>query len=200
MRRYSAKERRFISWVRKQCKLHGFKCDLRNTRYVKLSGNIRCSGYFDETERVLVVSMNRPDWIEILAHEYCHLTQFVEGCDVWRYGCIGIEKVDDWISGKTMRNIKKWIGWARDLELDNEKRTVDLIKRWGLKVDIPRYIKKANAYIQFYNYLYYIRRWSNPGNSPYGNENLIEAMPDTFRMKYSDMSKRIFKLFQTENI
>ena len=43
-----AKEKRFINWVKKQCKENGIKCDLRPVTYLKLSGNIKCSGYFDE--------------------------------------------------------------------------------------------------------------------------------------------------------
>jgi len=125
----TAKENRFIKFIRKQCKLHCIKCDLRNVKYLKLSGNIHCSGYFDESNMQLVVAMNRRDWIEILAHEYCHLTQRVEGCKEWTNGTIGIDKVDKWLSGEAIRNIKKWLGYSRDLELDNEKRTVALIQK-----------------------------------------------------------------------
>lgn len=196
----TAKEVRFIKWIRKQCKLHGIKCDLRNTKYLKLTGNIQCSGYFDEQEMVLASSMNRPDWVEILAHEYCHLTQWVDGCKEWNNGVNGIDKLDQWLSGKPIRNIRKWIDYSRDLELDNEKRTVELIKRWGLNVDTEMYIKKANAYIQFYNYMYHSRKWSKPGNAPYGNKQIIEAMPSTFKMKYKGMSKKLLKLYKEQNI
>ena len=196
----TAKETRFVKYVRKQCKLYGIKCDLRNVKYLKLSGNIQCSGYFDETDMVLAVAMNRADWIEILAHEYCHLTQWVEGCKEWKTGTIGIDKVDQWLSGKAIRNIKKWLAYSRDLELDNEKRTVALIQKWGLNVDVGFYIKKANAYIQFYNYMYHSRKWSNPGNAPYSNKVVVETMPDTFRMRYSQMSKRLLKLYKEQNI
>ena len=196
----TAKENRFIKYIRKQCKLYGIKCDLRNVKYLKLSGNIQCSGYFDETDKVLAVAMNRPDWIEILAHEYCHLIQWTQNCKEWKNGTIGVDKVDKWLSGKAIRNIKKWLGYSRDLELDNEKRTVALIEKWGLNVDTKMYIKKANAYIQFYNYMYYSRKWSKPGNSPYTNKTIIDAMPDTFRMRYSDISKRLIKLYKEQNI
>ena len=196
----TAKETRFVKYVRKQCKLYGIKCDLRNTKYLKLSGNIQCSGYFDEQTKVLAVAMNRPDWIEILAHEYCHLTQWVEGCKIWKDGTYGVDKVDQWLSGKAIRNIKKWLAYSRDLELDNEKRTVELIRKWGLNVDVDFYIKKANAYIQFYNYMYHSRKWSKPGNAPYGNQTIIEAMPSSFRMRYSEMSKRLLKLYKEHNI
>jgi len=196
----TAKETRFVKYVRKQCKLYGIKCDLRNTKYLKLSGNIQCSGYFDEQTKVLAVAMNRADWIEILAHEYCHLTQWVEGCKEWKNGTTGVDKVDQWLSGKAIRNIKKWLAYSRDLELDNEKRTVALMRKWGLNVDVDFYIKKANAYIQFYNYMYHSRKWSNPGNAPYSNKVVVEAMPDTFRMRYGQMSKRLLKLYKEQNI
>ena len=42
------KEKQFVSYVKSECKKYGVKCDLRKTKYVKLSGNIKCSGYFDE--------------------------------------------------------------------------------------------------------------------------------------------------------
>ena len=194
------KEAEFLKWVKDQCKKHGIKTRLKNVSYLKLSGNIKCSGYFCETDRVLAVAMNKPDWLEILVHEYCHLTQWVDGIDLWKKGGVGITKVDEWLAGKKVAKIKKYLGYNRDLELDNEKRSVALIKEWGLNVDLDMYIKKANAYVQFYNYLYYSRRWSKPGNSPYGNPKIVEAMPNKFNLKYSDMSKRLLYLFTSENI
>ena len=60
----------------------------------------------------------------------------------------------------------KYIGYTRDLELDNEKRAVRMIRKWKLSVDVDKYIKGANAYIHFYNWMGYTRRWSKPTNSP----------------------------------
>ena len=67
-------------------------------------------------------------------------------------------------------------------------------------MDVPMYVKKANAYIQFYNYIGTTRKWSNPKNAPYANVKIIEAMPDKFRMRYSEMSKRLVKLYAEQNI
>jgi hypothetical protein len=99
-----------------------------------------------------------------------------------------------------VKNIEYHLGIVRDLELDNEKRTVALIQRWDLDVDIDHYIKKANAYIQFYNYMGKTRRWSNPTNAPYGNKNLIDVMSNKFDMNYKRLSKRVEKVFVNENI
>ncbi len=78
------KELEFIQFVKDECKKYGVKCSLRNVNYVKLSGNIKCSGWFDETIPELVSALNRKDWIEILAHEYSHLTQWVENIELWK--------------------------------------------------------------------------------------------------------------------
>ncbi|CAB4143552.1 hypothetical protein UFOVP449_217 [uncultured Caudovirales phage] len=196
------KELRFIKWVKKQCRKHGVKCELRNVKYLRLSGNIQCAGYFDTSaERpVLVVSIGRPEWIEILVHEYCHLTQWKEQPEFWNNAIVGITKLDEWIAGEDVENIEHYLGLVRDLELDNEKRSVELIRKWGLDIDVEQYIRKANAYIQFYNYMGKTRRWSNPQNAPYSNQNVVNAMPNAFRMNYKRMSKRIEQIFEKEKI
>jgi hypothetical protein len=53
------KEKEFIKFVKAECKKHKVKCDLRKTKYVKLSGSIKCSGWFDSEKRELVCSTYR---------------------------------------------------------------------------------------------------------------------------------------------
>ena len=195
-----AKEKRFIQWVKKQCKENGIKCDLRKVKYLKLSGNIKCSGYFDDEERKLVVAMNRPDWLGILVHEYCHLTQWADGIKIWTQGCESLSKVDVWLAGKSVRGIKKALEQSRDLELDNEKRSVALMQKWDLDIDVDEYIRKANAYVMFYNYMYHSRKWSLPGNSPYTNQTIVSNMSNKFNMRYNKMSERLVKLYKEQNI
>ena len=197
------KEIRFVKWVKKQCRMYGVKCSLRNVKYLRLSGNIKCSGYFDDTtdkKPTLVVSMNRPDWLEILVHEYCHLTQWVEQVPIWKKAEVSLGKVWEWLDGKNCRSIEKHIAVARDLELDNEKRAVKIIKKFELKVDLVHYVKKANAYVQFYNWMLVTRKWSKPKNSPYKNKNLVNAMSNKFNMKYEYLTPKLEKIFRTENI
>jgi hypothetical protein len=185
----------FIKFVKSECKSNGIKCDLRNTKYVKLSGNIKCSGYFDEEGPALVCSMNRPDSLEILAHEFGHFTQWIEQIDLWKAVNTSMPLVDDWLSGEEVPNIKKHLAVCRDLELDNEKRAVKIIKKFDLDIDIDRYIKKANAYIFFYTRLLATRKWCTPKNSPYSNNKIIEVMPTYFRRDYSIIPKKIEIIF-----
>lgn len=188
----------FIAFVKAECRKEGVKCDLRKTKYVKISDKIKASGYFDESVPTLVCSMNRKDSIEILVHEYCHLTQWREGIPLWKAATESMNIVDEWIAGKEVRNIEKHIAASRDLELDNEKRSVKIIKEFGLPIDIEKYTRKANSYVHFYNYLMISRRWCKTNNSPYNNKRLIEVMSPRFNMKYTKLPKRIEKIFVEE--
>jgi hypothetical protein len=191
----------FINHVKGHCKEVGIKYDVRPVKYLVLSGNIRCSGYFCEETMKLVVAGKSKDWLGILVHEYAHLTQWQDkSTNIWKTGSTGVTNLDDWLGGKKIRSVKKAIEWSRDLELDNEKRSVKLIKKWKLPVDLNDYIKKANAYIQFYNYMRYSKRWSRPGNAPYSNKVIYEAMPPNFRMNYKKMSDKYLKLYKEQNI
>jgi len=193
-------EKYFIDFVKKECKKYGVKCRLKNTSYVIINKTTKVSGYFDESVPELVCSMNSKESISILVHEYCHLTQWIDYIPLWKKAEISIPIVFNWLDGKNVRNIKQHLAVCRDLELDNEKRSVEMIKKHNLPIDIKRYIKRANAYVQFYNYLYISRKWSNSKNTPYNNENLINIMPDKFNMRYSKMSKKVEKMFIQENI
>ena len=193
--------RAFINYVKGHCKEVGIKCDIRPVKYLVLSGNIRCSGYFCEETMRLVVAGKSKDWLGVLAHEYAHLTQWQDkSTNIWNTGSTGVTHLDDWLGGKKIRSIKKAIEQSRDLELDNEKRTVKLIKKWKLPIDLNDYIKKANAYLQFYNYMRISRRWSKPNNSPYSNKAIYEVMPPNFRMNYNKMAEKYLKLYKEQNI
>jgi hypothetical protein len=144
--------------------------------------------------------MGKPDGLQILVHEYCHLTQWQDNIKIWKeYNNKGF-KVDEWLEGKNIRNIKKYIQLAIDLELDNERRSVKMMKQWGLSIDTKKYTKGANAYLQFYNWMLQTRKWSKPTNTPYTNKRIVSAMPDSFRMDYTKLSKRLEKLYKEENI
>lgn len=198
---YSKKESDFIKYVKTRCKEHGVTCMLRNSKFVQMSDRVKCSGWFDETVPELVVSMKRPDWIEILAHEYSHLTQWVEQIPIWKQAETSLPVLWGWLEGEDYEeDVEQHINVARDLELDNEKRAVKIIETFELNVNVEYYIKKANAYIQFYNWIKTTRRWCKPNNSPYKNTRLVEAMPSTFRMNYTKIPKRIEKIFLEENI
>jgi hypothetical protein len=144
--------------------------------------------------------MNRSDSLGILAHEYAHLTQWDEGIKLWDESGNSMEKIDSWLGGKRVHNIKRHLAVSRDLELDNERRTAKLIKKWKLSIDLNDYVKRANAYVHFYNWMYFSRKWSTPKNSPYTNPDIQSLMSTRFNMKYTEMTPKVYNAFKEANI
>jgi hypothetical protein len=199
----SKNDKAFIQHVKDECKRLGVKQHIKDVKYVKLSPTIRCSGYFDDGEQpILAASMGKPDGLEILVHEYCHLTQWVDGFHLWKVAAKAIPVIDEWLEGKYKRpqTLDRAFEISIGLELDNEKRSVKMIKDWGLSIDVERYTKRANAYLQFYNWMKQTRKWSKPNNTPYSNKRIVAAMPANFRMDYTKLPKRLEKLYKEENI
>ena len=194
------KIKNFVDHVKKECRRKEIKFDLRPSKYVKLSESIMCSGWFDSENMVLVVAGKNSMALDVLVHEYGHFTQWEENIPVWTNAGDALGYVDDWLTGTEVKNIKKWLGLSRDLELDNEKRSVALIKKFDLPIDTGLYTKRANSYVQFYNWMYYSRRWSTPKNSPYRNSIILDAMPDKFSMNYKKLSYKAYKAFETSGL
>jgi len=194
----------FINFVKEECEKNGVEFQSSEGRYVELSEDIKCGGYFDDGasggSAVLAFAGGHRDFLELLAHEYSHMTQWSDGIELWKKAGHSLEALHSWLEGQEVEDIEKHIDIARDLELDNEMRTVEVIKRWNLPIDVESYIKKSNAYVHFYNYLKVSRKWSEPDNSPYTNEEILKEMSTNFDMDYETLSPRLLEIFKKENI
>jgi hypothetical protein len=196
----------FIEFAKSECKKHGVKFKPYKRSYVKLTDDIKCGGYFDDGsdsgKPVLAFAQGRGDFIELMVHEYCHMTQWLDGIELWEICSDSMNIIDEWLSGKDHPDklVECAINNSRDLELDNEKRAVKIFKEWNIPVDLDLYTKKANAYVNFYNYMKTTRKWSNPGNSPYTNKNILEAMSDKFDMNYKELTPGLIELYKKEKI
>jgi hypothetical protein len=196
----------FIEFAKSECKKHGVKFKPYKRSYVKLTDDIKCGGYFDDGsdsgKPVLAFAQGREDFIELMVHEYCHMTQWLEGIELWEICSDSMTIIDEWLSGKDHPDklVECAINNSRDLELDNEKRAVKIFKEWNIPVDLELYTKKANAYVNFYNYMKTTRKWSDPGNSPYTNKNILEAMSNKFDMNYQELTPGLIELYKKEKI
>lgn len=195
-------ESAFVDFVKSECKKHKFKLQLRKVGYVKASGNIKCGGFFDHENKLLVVAANKASWLELFVHEYAHMTQWAEDCEAWKNSSGVTDEVDMWLEGEDFdkTEIDRIIDNLRNLELDNEKRSVELIKRFELPVDLDRYVRKANGYVYFYTWIKETRKWSQPNNSPYSNEAVIAAMPNEFQECYDPLPDYVREVFTREKI
>lgn len=184
---------RFMIDLKKQCKQHGIRLYLPKTKNVKFNSKDFSSGYFDE--ETLACATARKDYITTLIHESCHLDQYLEKSKLWE-ACTDNE-FDDWLAGRYVENPEKHIDAYKWLELDCEKRSVKKFKKYGIPFNESEYIQKANAYVQFYNYMKYSRRWCSKKNTPYTNKNVWGEMPKVFVRKswYKAISEYGLRLF-----
>jgi hypothetical protein len=200
--RLTKNDKSFIQFVKDECKRLGIKTHIKDVKYVKLSSSIRCSGYFCDEEAILACSMGKPDGLEILVHEYAHLTQWQDGYKLWKEAGKALPIIDEWLEGKYKRpqTLEKAFQIAIELERNNEMRSVRLINEWGLSIDVDKYIKKANSYLMFYNWMKQTRRWCKPNNMPYHNKRVVAAMPTNFKMDYTKLPKKFETIYREENI
>lgn len=198
----------FIDFVKSECKKNGVVFKPHKRAYVRHSESIKCGGFFDDgsdlekRKATLAFAQGHPDFLELLVHEYCHMTQWIDGIDLWEVCANSMTIIGEWLSGIDHPDhlVQEAINNSRDLELDNEKRSAEIFKKWNLPVDVDLYIKKSNAYVNFYNYLKISRKWSSPENSPYVNKNILAAMSEKFDMDYENLSYELIGLFKKENI
>lgn len=196
------KQNLFIDHVKSECKKHGIKCSLKDVKYLKPTPSIRCTGYFDDESGTLQVAMKTKSAFEILVHEYCHLTQWIDRAPVYMKATKYLIGLDAWLLGRNLASdaLDACVQGIIDLELDNERRSVKMIEKFNLDIDKEQYIKKANAYIYFYHWMKKTRKWAAPKNLPYANKNIIKAMPTNLRGKYTSLPKKVERLFEQENI
>lgn len=190
----------FIKHVRTECKVHRIKFRLKPTKSVRTPDKIKCVGYCEPDDlKELIVARKDKNWLMTLVHEYGHLTQWIDQCKEWT-DTYDISNVDAWLNGEEVADIETALAKTRDLELDNEKRSVKIIKKWNLPIDVKTYTRKANAYVQFYNYLLLTRRWCDPENSPARNPKVWKKMPASFRMNYEVLEEKYRKVFEDAGI
>lgn len=127
------------------------------------------AGLFDDTVPSLscAVGGDPSNWLGILLHEYCHVTQWVEQCDVWREYDKEPWGIDDWLEGKRVPNLARLVDVTQRMEADCERRTVRLIKELDAPVNLGDYCQQANAYLHFYNVVKTERKWYAKGKGPY---------------------------------
>lgn len=196
----------FTDFVKSECKKHGVHFKEYKRPYINYSKTIKCAGFFADGEDdifkkpTLAYAKGNPDYMALLVHEYGHMTQWLDNIPIWKEATFSLDYLDRWLNGEDFDDIYKHIDIAKEIELDNEKRSVELIKKWGLPLDIPTYIRKANAYVQFYLYLKESRRWSQPNKSPYSVIEIIELMSDEFDMDYDTLDPKIRQTFIDHNI
>jgi len=140
----------------------------------------KVSGFYNDEPKEFAVGMAKPqsEWLEVYAHEFCHFKQAREKVKVWTSNVS--DKLDDWLEKKIMltkSELRKVLNACKDVELDCEYRTVDMIRKYQLDnvINIERYCQKANCYVLYYNVVGIMKEWYK--RPPYEFPELIDMMP-----------------------
>lgn len=168
--------KKLIAEVAAKCVENKIELHITNTHAVN-ADSVITSGYFDNTS--LVVAGSKKDWADVLAHESCHMDQFLEKDPIYMLSDNSLAVVDDWLLGKEFSNtelIRKFCNVIK-MELDCEKRTVKKLRKYKIYPDTKNYIKQVNAYLFGYWATFRDRVWCP---FPYNNKKIVNKMPDKF--------------------
>lgn len=139
---------KFLGYVVNDCVSNGvnIKFELKNTIYWNTA-----VGYFWENHPnyEIAIAAKNEDWFSTLVHEYSHLQQYLDSSHIWEMGKEALTIMSQ-NKGKEKLN-PSWVYEAIALlESDCDKRAVEFIKKFGLKIPLVRYKKHANINAAIY--------------------------------------------------
>ena len=182
------------------------KPDLNNNRF---------DGEFSESEMTIqcFVDPSSSYWIGVLAHEYAHFLQCINGNKLWEnFQNEAFDNINDLQSAfhnkkkKIRKNLRrKIVKHIVRMELDCDKKAINIINKYKLPVDKNEYRSKAN--IVLYKYLFWEEYgiWpslNNPKTSRVHNLRELKVSKLLDEEKYksaNDIPRKIFYIFK-ENI
>jgi hypothetical protein len=192
-----------IKDVKHKCKVYGVDLILSSGKSVNITDTIKVGGYFsdesDGDKPILACAMGQPNFekaITLLLHESSHLDQWQEKSDLWMKSS-GISIIDEWLDGKNVDSKKLELAFKTsiDIELDCEKRTIKKIIKYKIPINVEEYKQRSNAYILFYNYVKKHRKWSIPGNPPYGDKIFPHAPKRWLNNYYDYIPKKLERAY-----
>lgn len=124
-----------------------------------ITGKATSVGWADDKEVRIATKRPISTWIDVFVHETCHLDQQIQRPKWHEIREEAVGKMDQWLAGKNIHNIKKYILLVTELEWDCERRSVTKIKRSNLSTNIKEYAQMANAYILGYHWTLANRKW-----------------------------------------
>jgi len=161
-----------------------------------------CRGLWDDGEKknlklYCATAGDEKIWVPIFVHEYCHFLQWKDRCPEWK----GAQKYTEEDDRKILRNekmhpvrLRNSIKRIRDLEEDCEKRTVQVLKKYGAnKAFIEGYIQRANTYLYFYTYLKFYREWYPKDKVVTKMKQITRVAPKTFQKSYDVIPSKMLK-------
>lgn len=137
-------------------------------------GNMSYTG--EATEDCLEIAIGGlwQEWLPILVHETCHLDQHIGDKASFDRAEKSLRAISSWLDRKTVCVSEEDFRTVVGNESDCEIRAVAKIREFTLPVDIPDYIRRANAYLGSYPVAMRHQVWIP---QPYRDERLCLSCP-----------------------
>ncbi len=183
---------------------YGVKIEFSKKEKIELiDDGSMCYGYWDDSDPknpILACSVKGDinKWGPFFTHEFGHFQQWRDRTEVWRSNVKFTAKEQAAIINNrpiSEKRMIKFLSACRELELDAEKRAVKLFKKYNVPIDLDKYIKGANVYIFFQNYLYWYRHWCQR-TPPYEIQELMNLVKPAFYNGYKNIPKDLFEGFK----
>lgn len=180
MRQYHPKVQAFLNYTINQLIASGVTVHL--SRKVKLPGGYGGSFGDDPLEFTVAMGGSFRGSMSVYVHEYGHYLQWLDDTSIW-HDEDHVTPFFNWLEGEQDTITKKQVYGAQMLELDCEKKAVELIKDFDLPINLDWYIKCANAYLFSYNSIYKRRKWTAK-KSCHRVKKIYDMMPTHFLPKH----------------
>ena len=185
MGRLKPEIKKFVEQVKAELHSYGFRLYFGSGRNVN-GGGWRSVGFFCDRQRVVKVARGRPDWLDILIHEYAHFRQWVEQpATVYNADATASIIVHNYLHqgrAATPGVLRKAFTRVMAFERDAEMRALRIAKQYHLPIDEKRYARFANLYIYSHHLMRDTGRWQATGN-PYRSWRLVDMMPADFKTR-----------------
>lgn len=168
----------FIALVTEDLALHGVRLQLVEAS----SLHKKYAGWFDSSNRKLVIARRHKDFLSILLHEYCHFRQWQENRRHWNQLARHADVFFKWLHTRPSQvqapyteKVQAARKAAQKLEYECERRAIRMIKKLKLPIDVRSYSQRANAYLLSYHLMQRYHRW--PGKQSVYSASIARLMP-----------------------
>lgn len=155
-------------------KYRQFKLSFVPQKYL-ITGKATSVGWADDKELRIATKRPLSTWLDVFVHETCHLDQQIQRPKWHSIREDAIGKLDEWMGGKRIDYMDKYMRLVIELEHDCELRSTKKIKANKLPVDLKQYAQMANAYILGYHWTLNTRKWCKKS---YETTSIWSSMPE----------------------
>lgn len=159
----------------------------------------RVAGYYSHDLKSIVIRFE-DNYLETLIHEFCHYIQFTKNKRVVRNIDESLILMWQWLNHEIelpKKDVERVIKNVQALELDCERMSVAIIKKYKLDIDLEKYIKSANLYIYFHNYVLRNRMWLKDDMGIDSFTKLLKLMPNDLKGDRTNMNENWYKILDS---